>query len=80
MLKVIPLSKTKHELIKNEKNHCNVAFTKLCYKQIIINKLNGEILERILKFTNYQKQMKTPFVIYVNFENILKPFQHSEPI
>ena len=28
-----------------------------------------------IKFKNYHKQMQVPFVIYANFESIIKPYQ-----
>lgn len=35
--------------------------------------------ENILEYRNYQKQMEVPFVVYADFESILKPIHTSQP-
>lgn len=41
---------------------------------------NGTILpENILKFNEYEKKFKVPFVVYADFESILKPIQTCSP-
>lgn len=44
-----------------------------------INKYGNELPGNILMFDKFEKQLKTPFVIYADFEAALRPIQYAEP-
>ncbi|KAJ8976357.1 hypothetical protein NQ317_011597 [Molorchus minor] len=71
---------TKIEHLKaHEKNDCNHTYTKLPSTEIKINKYGESVPENILKFINFERQIPVPFVIYADFESLLKPISHNEP-
>lgn len=43
------------------------------------DKLGREVPGNLLKFQNYHKQLQVPFVIYADFESLLKPIDFVEP-
>ncbi|XP_072400352.1 uncharacterized protein [Diabrotica undecimpunctata] len=66
-------------LRKHEDNDCNFVYTKLPTTNMILNKYGHLQKENILQFSNFQKQMQVPFVIYADFESILQPIQYATP-
>ncbi|XP_030767535.1 uncharacterized protein LOC115891247 [Sitophilus oryzae] len=42
------------------------------------NKYGENIPENILKFTNFERKLKVPFVVYADFETILEPIQTEQ--
>ncbi|XP_072400401.1 uncharacterized protein [Diabrotica undecimpunctata] len=66
-------------LCKHEDNDCNFVYTKLPTTNMILNKYGHLQKENILQFSNFQKQMQVPFVIYADFESILQPIQYATP-
>ncbi|XP_072377602.1 uncharacterized protein [Diabrotica undecimpunctata] len=70
---------SEENLNNHQKSDCSHIYTKLPTTQPKINKL-GEIgPENILKFINFQKMLPVPFVIYADFESLLKPIDCTEP-
>ncbi|CAG9840781.1 unnamed protein product [Diabrotica balteata] len=70
---------SEEKLNNHQKSDCSHIYTKLPTTQPKINKL-GEIgPENILKFINLQKMLPVPFVIYADFESLLKPIDCTEP-
>ena len=55
------------------KSHINGCF-KINSKQRIIMPKKGEFA----KFENYERKIKSPFIIYADFENILVPENNGE--
>lgn len=70
---------TQIALNRHIQKDCNYICTNLPSNKLIINKFGDSIPENILQFTNFQKQLKLPFVIYADFESVLKPIQYVEP-
>ena len=73
----------------NEKKHfCRYCLHAYSKKELLVNHIsdcyaiNGtqkvslpDEDHKILKFTNYDKQLKVPFVIYADFESITEPIE-----
>ncbi|XP_072389463.1 uncharacterized protein [Diabrotica undecimpunctata] len=72
-------SEIEERLRKHEDNDCNFVYTKLPTTNMILNKYGHLQKENILQFSNFQKQMQVPFVIYADFESILQPIQYATP-
>lgn len=66
-------------LSQHLKNDCNYVRTILPTTDHILNKYGEKLPQNILKFTNFEKQLKVPFCIYADFESLLKPVHHNEP-
>lgn len=71
--------RTREALHLHEKHDCNFICTKLPTTDFIINKFGETLPENVLKFVNFEKQLTVPFVIYADFESILKPIHHTQP-
>lgn len=71
--------RTAHQLEMHSKNDCTFVYSKLPTTNIIKDPSGIQIPENILKFTNYSKQLKLPFVVYGDFETLLKPLHYAEP-
>ncbi|KAJ8915327.1 hypothetical protein NQ315_008211 [Exocentrus adspersus] len=71
---------TINHLKQHEKNDCNHLCTKIPTTYPKLNKYGETVPENILKFVNFEKQLPVPFVIYADFECILKPIQGNEPL
>ncbi|XP_023311299.1 uncharacterized protein LOC111691962 [Anoplophora glabripennis] len=70
----------KIEILKaHQDNDCNHVCVKIPSTDLKINKYGESIPENILKFVNFEKQLPVPFVIYADFESLLKPLHHNEP-
>lgn len=67
------------KLHAHEKNDCNHLCTILPDPEPKINKCGELIAGNILKFVNFEKQLSVPFVIYADFESLLKPIHCNEP-
>lgn len=67
------------QLLKHQKKDCNHLYTITPSNDLIINKFGEFVPENQLKFINFEKQLPVPFVIYADFESLLKPIQHNEP-
>ncbi|KAJ8967216.1 hypothetical protein NQ317_001325 [Molorchus minor] len=57
------------------RNDCNHIYTTTPSTQPRIDKYGKEVPENILKFENFERQMSVPFVVYADFESVLKPIQ-----
>ncbi|KAJ8913307.1 hypothetical protein NQ315_010975 [Exocentrus adspersus] len=71
---------TINHLKQHEKNDCYHLCTKIATTYPKLNKYGETVPENILKFVNFEKQLPVPFVIYADFECILKPIQGNEPL
>ena len=71
---------TKNKLDQHQQYDCNYVVTKIPTNNLKINKYGETIPENILQFENFEKQLKLPFVIYADFECLLKPLNYEEPI
>ncbi|XP_072377324.1 uncharacterized protein [Diabrotica undecimpunctata] len=68
------------EKLKNhQENDCLHISTILPTNELRINKCGESLPSNILKFINIEKTSEHPFVIYADFESILKPIPHCEP-
>lgn len=66
-------------LLQHQSNDCNHVYTTTPSNNFRIDKFGKSVPENILKFENFEKQLKVPFVVYADFESILKPFDTCEP-
>ncbi|KAK4885978.1 hypothetical protein RN001_002249 [Aquatica leii] len=66
-------------LDKHQQHDCNHIYTKLPTTNLIKDKTGNLRPENILKFENYGKKLKVPFVVYADFECILQPISFSKP-
>lgn len=60
-------------------NECSHVYTKLPTLELVMDAHGRQVPQNILKFKNYHKQLKMPFVIYADFETLLKPVQTALP-
>ena len=67
------------KLLIHRRYDCNKKFTQLPQATLIADKSGKLVPANVLKFQNFQKQLQVPFVIYADFETLLKPIQTSEP-
>ncbi|XP_050517398.1 uncharacterized protein LOC126892024 [Diabrotica virgifera virgifera] len=67
------------KLDNHQNNDCSHIYTELPTTKPKINKFGEMVPENILKFINIQKMLPVPFVIYADFESLLKPIDHVEP-
>lgn len=63
----------------HQSNDCNHIYTKTPSVEIRVDKFGKSVPENILKFEHFERQLKVPFVVYVDFESILKPMDLCEP-
>ncbi|XP_074026183.1 uncharacterized protein [Leptinotarsa decemlineata] len=66
-------------LLRHQLNDCNHISTTTPNTNLRIDKFGKCVPENILKFENFEKQLKVPFVVYADFESILKPVHTNEP-
>ncbi|XP_074034146.1 uncharacterized protein [Leptinotarsa decemlineata] len=66
-------------LLRHQLNDCNHISTTTPNTNLRIDKFGECVPENILKFENFEKQLKVPFVVYADFESILKPVHTNEP-
>lgn len=67
------------QLLHHMRFDCNHIYTKLPTTALVLDKLGKSVPENVLKFDNYQRQLKVPFVVYADFETMLKPIATVEP-
>uniref|UniRef100_A0A6P7G7M8 Uncharacterized protein LOC114336797 isoform X1 n=1 Tax=Diabrotica virgifera virgifera TaxID=50390 RepID=A0A6P7G7M8_DIAVI len=72
--------KTVEKLNQHEQFDCNHTCTEMPTCEPKINKFGERIMQNILKFENIQNQLSAPFVVYADFESLLKPIHHNEPL
>lgn len=65
--------RTAEQLEVHQRFDCNQVYTKLPTTDRNLDRWGELRAQNILKFDNYQKQVKVPFVIYADFETLLKP-------
>jgi hypothetical protein len=58
---------------------CDHLYAKLPTLNHRINKFGHMVPENILEFENIEKQLTVPFVVYADFESILKPISTCTP-
>ncbi|XP_074026512.1 uncharacterized protein [Leptinotarsa decemlineata] len=66
-------------LLRHKINDCNHLSTTTPSTNFKVNKYGKTVPENILTFENFEKQMKVPFVVYADFESVLKPIQTTKP-
>ncbi|CAH1101722.1 unnamed protein product [Psylliodes chrysocephalus] len=66
-------------LLRHQLRDCNHIYTSTPSVELKKDKRGNYVPENILKFQNYDKQLRVPFVIYADFESILKPIDTCEP-
>ncbi|KAB0792615.1 hypothetical protein PPYR_11269 [Photinus pyralis] len=71
--------RTEQQLKKHQMQDCNHTSTILPTTTLKLDKTGNMRPENLLTFTNFQKQMLLPFVIYADFESILQPLDTAEP-
>ncbi|KAJ8917969.1 hypothetical protein NQ315_002664 [Exocentrus adspersus] len=71
---------TSERLLQRHQEHdCNYIRTDIPSAEYRKDKCGNSVPGNILKFDNYEKQMVVPFVVYVDFESVLKPINTCEP-
>lgn len=68
---------SQEKLEKHLKNDCEFVSVRLPTLTYKINKYGDYVPENILKFESFEKQIKAPFVVYADFECILKPIRND---
>ncbi|KAJ8909605.1 hypothetical protein NQ315_003716 [Exocentrus adspersus] len=66
-------------LLRHQSQDCNHICTTTPGDALRLDKFGKRVPENILKFENIEKQMKVPFVVYADFESVLKPMDTCEP-
>ena len=66
-------------LMLHQKNDCKHIFTLTPSTDVKVDKFGKCVPENILKFEGIEKQMRVPFVVYADFESVLKPVETVEP-
>ena len=66
-------------LMLHQKNDCKHIYTQTPSVNLKVDKFGKSVPENILKFESIQKQMRVPFVVYADFESVLKPVETVEP-
>ncbi|XP_025829967.1 uncharacterized protein LOC112904359, partial [Agrilus planipennis] len=60
-------------LHRHQQHDCNHVYTSLPNGDFKMDKMGRFVPNHILKFENYQKRIKVPFVVYADFETVLRP-------
>lgn len=63
------------EHCENDCNHVSVILPKEVYK---VDRIGRQVLDNVLQFADYQKQLRIPFVVYADFECLLKEIVNVE--
>ncbi|KAJ8910948.1 hypothetical protein NQ315_014954 [Exocentrus adspersus] len=66
-------------LQRHQAHDCNHIRTYMPSTKYRKDKCGNFVRGNILKFENYEKQMEVPFVVYADFESVLKPMGTCEP-
>lgn len=67
------------QLMSHQRNDCNHVYSTTPSTRFRVDKYGRNVCENILKFENFEKQMQVPFVVYADFESVLKPMHTCEP-
>ncbi|XP_030764719.1 uncharacterized protein LOC115888968 isoform X2 [Sitophilus oryzae] len=68
-----------HALVLHQNHDCNHVYTSIPSVTHKLDKYGKCVPENILKFENIEKQLRVPFVVYADFESILKPIATVAP-
>lgn len=71
--------KSEQHLLKHLRHDCNYVYTKLPSTDLVTDKMGRLAPENILRFQNFQRQLQVPFVVYADFETLLKPIDTCQP-
>jgi hypothetical protein len=71
--------KSAEALALHQEHDCNHIYASTPSTYLKLDKFGKSIPENILKFENIEKQMRVPFVVYADFESVLKPVENNEP-
>lgn len=63
----------------HQQNDCNYIFSVTPSINKRLDRFGVEVPQNILKFENVEKQIEVPFVVYADFESVLKPIDTCEP-
>ena len=66
------------QLAKHSENDCNHISVILPKTDYVYDKIGRRVPGNLLKFTNYQKQLRAPFAVYGDFECTLKKINDVE--
>ena len=69
---------SEQNLKEHQQHDCGHVLAKCPTTNLRKNKYGENIPENILKFTDFEKKLKVPFVVYADFETILEPFNDVE--
>lgn len=67
------------DLILHQKHDCKHIYALTPSADLKVDKFGKSVPDNILKFESIEKQMRVPFVVYADFESVLKPIQTVEP-
>ncbi|KAK9739056.1 hypothetical protein QE152_g9317 [Popillia japonica] len=67
------------KLARHKSDDCRKIRAGVPGTNVRVNKFAESVLENILQFENFEKQLRHPFVVYADFESMLEPIQGSEP-
>lgn len=70
---------TEGRLYMHQRNDCNQVYTQMPTATVRVDKFGKITPRNKLKFENIEKQMKVPFVVYADFESVLKPLHTCVP-
>lgn len=67
-----------NKLAEHSENDCNHVSVKLPKRVYTVDKIGRRVLDDVLQFGNYQKQLRIAFVVYADFECLLKKIDNVE--
>lgn len=70
---------SEEKLRRHEDEDCKQIKAVFPTTNLKINKYGEELPENVMKFENFHKQLKVPFVVYADFEALLKPIPTAQP-
>lgn len=70
---------SEQHLMKHCRQDCNHVYTKLPSTDLVTDKMGRLVPGNILRFQNFHRQLQVPFVVYADFETLLKPIQTCQP-
>jgi hypothetical protein len=71
--------KTHSKLVRHLEHDCDHLYVKLPTLNHKINKFGHMVPENVLEYENIEKQLSVPFVVYADFESVLKPILTCTP-
>ncbi|MGH9021455.1 MAG: hypothetical protein ACRDV0_10690 [Acidimicrobiales bacterium] len=71
--------KSQSSLILHQSHDCKHTYSLTPSEGLKVDKFGKSVPENILKFDSIEKQMRVPFVVYADFESVLKPVETVEP-